>query len=432
MDLETGTTADTATVTAADTATPDLRRASALYERLLRYAVSPPFAERTGANVRRLTERAQRHGSGLCTHHQGDRVVAQAVAQIVFDVPPYGMRLIDRYALWSADLEEPDRRLLEAWRTEGAYGVFEIVRRAGPGVLARCLGDDLEYTLHVDPRTPLRRADLRTGRYVAGHTLPIGDTWMLAGDFDLYAPGERHAMLGLMAELARCAPALPYRNPAIVEQARAVLLAQHQKFLRLFGRSGAPVPGSRLVDLLDELWESSEIWDAWWPGLSLERDLSGLREALDGERPDAGTWYPVHDPVHGLRVLGASYGRLAELHRSTAPIDSAAVRDVSALLDAGDVPGFALQDLADRHPVRAGEIYRAVLGRPGFTWMQEGVAWLQDRAGDAPVHPALVRLPGRVAPAGTGRPGRSVVLPRPVVTSFPAPPGLPDSSESGG
>ncbi|GAA4712222.1 hypothetical protein APR04_000714 [Promicromonospora umidemergens] len=410
---------------------PELRHASELYARLLEYATSPPFAERTAANVRRL---AQMHGPrepGTCTHHHGDRRVLQAVAQIVFDVPPYGMRLIDRYADWSADLTDQDRRLLEAWRTGGAHCVFEILRRTGAGVRARCLGDDLEYTLYADPRTPLGRADLRTGRYVAGHVLPVGDAWMLAGDIDVYAARERQAMLGLMAELVRGAPALPFRNPAIVEQARATLQVQHRKFLRLFGRNGAPVSGARLVDLLDELWESSELWDAWWPGLSLERDLCDLREALDqpwpdGEpRPDGGTWYPVHDPVHGLRLLAAPYGMLGKLHRSTAPVDASAVREVSALLDAGQVPDFALRDLAERHPVRAGEIYRAALGRPGFTWVGEGAAWLKDRAGDGPVHPALVWLPGRTAPAGSGKPDRSILVPHPLVVTFPPLPAMP-------
>ncbi|MFD2795457.1 hypothetical protein ACFS27_18005 [Promicromonospora vindobonensis] len=424
-----------------DDLTTELRCASALYVKLLDYALSPPFAERTAANVRRL---AQMHGNrdpGLCTHHHGDRRVLQAVAQVVFDVPPYGMRLIDRYADWSADLDEPDRRLLEAWRTGGAYGVFEIVHRAGSGVRARCLGDDLEYTLHVDPRTPVRRADLRSGRYVAGHVLPVGGAWMLAGAIDLYASRERPAMLGLMSELVRGAPALPFRNPVLAEQARAVLQAQHQTFLRLFGRSGEPVPGSRLADLLDELWESSQLWDEWWPGLSLERDLCDLREALDqpwedGEPwPDGGTWYPVHDPVQGLRLLGAPYGMLADLHRSTAPVDASAVREVSALLDAGHVPGFALRDLAERHPVRAGEIYRAVLGRPGFTWVGEGAAWLRDRAGDGPVHPALVWLPGGAAPAGSGKPDRSIMMPHPLVVMFPpvpAVPGAPGSTADAG
>jgi hypothetical protein len=414
-----------------DDMTTELRHASALYVKLLDYALSPPFAERTAANVRRLAEMRGDQDSGLCTHHHGDRLVLQAVEQIVFDVPPYGMRLIDRYADWSADLDEPDRRLLEAWRAGGAYGVFEIVRRAGSGVRARCLGDDLEYTLHVDPRTPVRRADLRTGRYLSGHVLPVGDALMLAGGIDLYAARERQAMLGLMSELVRGAPALPFRNPVIVEQARAALQAQHRTFLRLFGRNGAPVSGTRLVDLLDELWESSELWDAWWPGLSLERDLCDLREALDqpwpdGEPwPDGGTWYPVHDPVHGLRLLGAPYGMLAKLHRSTAPVDAAAVREVSALLDAGHVPDFALRDLAERHPIRAGEIYRAALGRPGFTWVQEGAAWLQGRAGDAPEHPALVWLPGRAAPAGSGKLGRSIVMPHPLVVLLPPVPAVP-------
>ena len=404
---------------------PELRHASELYARLLEYATSPPFADRTAANVRRLAEMHGPREPGTCTHHHGDRRVLQAVAQIVFDVPPYGMRLIDRYADWSADLTDQDRRLLEAWRTGGAHCVFEILRRTGAGVRARCLGDDLEYTLYGDPRTPLGRADLRTGRYVAGHVLPVGDAWMLAGDIDVYAARDRQAMLGLMAELVRGAPALPFRNPAIVEQARAVLQEEHQKFLRLFGESGQPISGSRLVEVLDRLWASSGIWDSWWPSLPLEGDLCDLREALDQPRPDGGTWYPVHDPLRGLRVLGTSYGRLVDLHRSERPIDAAAVREVSELLDAGRVPDFALRDLAERHPGRAGEIYRAALGRPGFTWVVEGAAWLQDRAGDAPVHPALVWLPGRTAPAGSGKPDRSILVPHPLVVTFPPLPAMP-------
>jgi hypothetical protein len=161
------------------------------------------------------------------------------------------------------------------------------------------------------------------------------------------------------------------------------------------------------------------MWETWWPSLPLERDLSELREALDEGRPDGGTWYPVHHPVHGLRVLGTSYGMLADLHGSTSPISPATVRQVSEVLDAGHVPDFALLDLAERHPVRAGEIYRAALGRPGFTWAQEGAAWLLDRAGDVPAHPALVWMPGGAMPAGAGKPERSIAVPHPLRATFP-------------
>ena len=135
----------------------------------------------------------------------------------------------------------------------------------------------------------------------------------------------------------------------------------------------------------------------------------------------------MHHPVHGLRVLGTHYGMLVDLHGSTSPISPATVRQVSEVLDSGHVPDFALRDLAERHPVRAGEIYRAALGRPGFTWAQEGAAWLQDRAGDGPVHPALVWMPGRVMPAGSGQPDRAVVMPHPLVTTFPPAP-IPSST----
>lgn len=352
-----------------------VRHASELYARLLEYATSPPFGEHTAANL--------------------------------------------RYAGWSADLTDRDRALLDAWRTADVHAVFQVTRRAGSGVRARCLGDDLEYTLHVDPRAPMPRADLRTGRYLAGHALPVGESWMLVGAVELYAPGERQAMLGLMAELVRSAPALPFRNPLILDQARAALTAQHQEFLRLFGGQGAARAGSRLALDLDRLWEASGVWETWSPSLPLERDLCELREALEQGRPDGGTWYPVHHPVHGLRVLGARYGMLADLHGSTSPISPATVRQVSEVLDTGLVPDFALRDLAERHPVRAGEIYRAALGRPGFTWAQEGAAWLLERAGDTPAHPALVWLPGGAAPAGAGKPDRSITALYPLGVTFP-------------
>ncbi|MEU4388337.1 hypothetical protein [Promicromonospora sp. NPDC023805] len=405
-----------------ESATPEsaLRHASELYGRLLEYATSPPFGERTAANVRRLTAMTEHHHGGtLCAHHDVGRTLALATAQIVFDAPPRGMRLIDRYADWSADLTDRDRGLLDAWRTGDVHAVFEITRRAGNGVRARCLGDDLEYTLHVDPRAPLPRADLRTGRFLAGQALPVGDLWMLVGAVELYAPGERKAMLGLMAELVRGAPALPFRNPAIVERARVALTAQHREFLRLFGGQGVARAGTRLVEDLDRLWASSGLWETWWPSLPLEGDLCDLREALDQGRPDGGTWYPVHDPVHGLRVLGTRYGMLADLHGSASPISPATVRQVSELLDAGNVPDFALRDLAERHPVRAGEIYRAALERPGFTWAQEGAAWLRDRTGGVSAHPALVWMPGGARPAGAGKPDRSIAVSHPLRVTFP-------------
>ncbi|MFD6139248.1 hypothetical protein [Promicromonospora sp. NPDC060271] len=397
-----------------------LRHASGLYARLLEYATSPPFGERTAANFRRVTAMARHHDGGtLCGLHHAGRAQALATAQIVFDAPPRGMRLIDRYADWSADLTDRDRALLDTWRTGGVHAVFEITRRARTGVRVRCLGDDLEYTLHIDPNAPLPRSDLRTGRFLAGHALPVGELWMLVGAVDLYASGERTAMLGLMAELVRSAPALPFRNPAILDRARMALAAQHQEFLRLFGGQGVARVGARLVEDLDRLWESSGVGESWWPSLPLERDLCDLREALDEGRPDGGTWYPVHHPVHGLRVLGDRYGMLADLHGSTSPISPATVQQVSEVLDLGHVPDFALQDLAERHPVRAGEIYRAALERPGFTWAQEGAAWLRDRAGEVPADPALVWLPGGFRPAGSGKPGRAIAVPHPLAVAFP-------------
>ncbi|MFC4626873.1 hypothetical protein ACFO6V_01425 [Promicromonospora alba] len=409
-----------------------LKHASGLYARLLEYATSPPFGERTAANFRRVTTMTEQYDGGkLCGHHHAGRAQALATAQIVFDAPPLGMRLIDRYADWSADLTDRDRRLLDTWRTGGVHAVFEIVRRAGGGVRVRCLGDDLEYTLHVDPEAPLPRTDLRTGRFLAGQALPVGELWMLVGAVELYAQGERNAMLGLQAEFVRGAPALPFRNPAILERAHVALAAQHQEFLRLFGGQGVARVGSRLVEDLDQFWESSGIWETWWPSLPLERDLCDLREALDQGPPDGGTWFPVHHPVQGLRILGAGYGMLADLHGSTSPISPATVRQVAELLDTGDVPDFALRDLAEQHPVRAGEIYRAALGRPGFTWAQEGAAWLRDRTGDVPARPALVWMPGGARPAGSGKPDRAIAVPRPLVVTFPPVPTPSGTAPSG-
>jgi hypothetical protein len=346
------------------------------------------------------------------------------VEQIVFDGSPYGLRLIDRFAEWSADLADHDRDLLDGWRVGDMFSVFEILRRVGTGFQARDLSTDLVHVLHVDPRTPMRREDLRTGRYVVGHALPTGDSWMLAGVVEVQAAHHRRAMLGIAAELVRSAPTLPFRNPAILEAAYAAVTRDHGVFLDVFGGQGVARSAAHVVELLDRYWDRVGFGDPWWPSLALERDLSEMREVMTGTGADAGARYPVHDPIQGLRVLDRDYGVLAGLHRAVTPVDAQAVRDVGAVLEAERLPDFAVRDLAERYPARASEILGAVLDRPGFGWQKDGPAWLREQFGAAPDLPALVRLPGGVTPAGSGKPDRVVAGPRPVVVSFPPMPAI--------
>jgi hypothetical protein len=397
-----------------------LRQASDLYARLLAYAMSPPFGERAAANVRRLRGMASHdHGTGLCVRHQSGRAECLGVEQIVFDGPPYGLRLIDRFADWSADLTDDDRGLIEGWRTDDVFGVFEILRRAGTGVQARNLCNDLVQVLQVDPRAPMRREDLRTGRYVVGHALPVGDSWMLAGSVEVHSAHHRRAMLGIASELVRSAPTLPFRNPAIREAASAAVRRDHDVFLDVFRGQGVARGTTLLVELLDRFWARVGFGEPWWPSLALERDLSELRDAMTGTGDDGTARYPVHDLTQGLRVLDRDYGTLSRLHRAATAVDAQAVRDVESVLEAGRVPDFAVRDLAERYPARASEIFGAVLGRPGFGWQEDGPAWLRERFGAAPDLPALVWLPGGVTPAGSGRPDRVVAGPRPILVTFP-------------
>lgn len=405
---------------AKETTSPTLRQASDLYARLLAYAMSPPFGERSAANVRRLRAMGGHdHESGLCVRHQSGRAECMGVEQIVFDGPPYGLRLIDRFAQWSADLADHDRILLDGWRTSDMFSVFEILRRVGTGFQARNLGNDLIQVLHIDPRAPIRREDLRTGRYAVGHALPVGDSWMLAGSVEVHAAQGRRAMLGVAAELVRSAPALPFRNPAILEAASAAVRRDHGVFLDVFGGQGLPRSAEHVVELLGEFWDRAGVGEPWWPSLALERDLSEMRDAMTRAGTDGGVRYPVHDPVQGLRVLGDDYGTLARLHRSGTPVDARAVRAVEVALEAERLPGFAVGDLAGRYPERASEVLGAVLGRQSFVWPEDGPAWLRERFGVPPDLPGLVWLPGGVRPAGSGRPDRVVDTPRPVAVTFP-------------
>ncbi|WP_369373209.1 hypothetical protein AB1046_05610 [Promicromonospora sp. Populi] len=400
-----------------------LRQASDLYARLLEYAMSPPFRERAEANVRRLRAMGGHdHGTGLCVRHQSGRAECLGVEQIVFDGPPYGLRLIDRFAEWSADLGEHDRNLLDGWREGDMFSVFEVLRRVGAGFQARNLGTDLVHVLHIDPRSPMRREDLRTGRYVVGHALPTGDSWMLAGVVEVHAAHHRRAMLGTAAELVRSAPALPFRNPVILEAAYAAVRRDHGVFLDVFGGQGVARTAAHVVELLDRFWAPAGFGDPWWPSLALERDLSELRDGMAGTGAERRTFHPVHDPIQGLRVLDHDYGTLARLHRAVTPVDAQAVRDVGAALRAERLPDFAVRGLAERYPARASEIFDAVLERPGFVWQEDGPAWLRERFGAAPELPGLVWLPGGATPAGSGKLDRVVAGPRPVVVSFPSMP----------
>lgn len=402
---------------------PTLHQASNLYARLLEYAMSPPFSERAGANVRRLRAMGGHgHGTGLCVQHQSGQAECLGVEQIVFDGPPYGLRLIDRFAEWSADLAEHDRTLLDGWRVGDMFSVFEIVRRVGTGFQARDLGSDLVLTLHIDPRSPMRREDLRTGRYVVGHALPTGDSWMLAGVVEVHAAHHRRAMLGMAAELVRSAPTLPFRNPVILEAAYVAVRWDHGVFLDVFGGQGLTRTVSHVVELLDRFWARVGFGDPWWPSLALERDLSELRDGMAGTGPDGRAFHPVHDPIQGLRVLDHDYGTLARLHRAVTPVDARTVRTAGAALEAEHLPDFAVRDLAERYPARASDILGAVLDRPGFVWQEDGPAWLRERFGAPPEFPALVWMPGGATPAGSGKPDRVVAGPRPVVVSFPSMP----------
>jgi hypothetical protein len=294
-------------------------------------------------------------------HDRRDRLLREAVVdRIAFAPESPGTRslvarLLDGDSGLRFELAPGERALLEEWSDGGVEAFFEVARSEHGHVALWCLEDELTYEITgtVDPGLH----ELSPGTLTGGRVLPVGDTWVLAGDARAFPARFRHEVLRDALSQVLRHPERQYRNPRLRALATSLVVGHHQTFERLFG--GAVVEGTldELTVCIGRFTGAVGAGEVFVP-VELFRDLD-LLELCGADDLRAAL---VHHPVKGARLV-ASYGELRDLHESV-PDD---VAGASRLLDDPMVPSWVLAQLADRRRDRAVVLYGRVLGRGRLT-----------------------------------------------------------------
>lgn len=337
---------------------------------LVAYATSPGFKKRLAARVESLS------GTGLSR----ENAIYEAIESVVYDRGPGAEPLIDRFLRTNKSLGAQDRAIYESWRDHAVFGIFKVIEHQAERMMLRNLIDELDYPTYSSLGSEAI-SPVTTNGYVMTRIVPIGNVFTLSGTTKNFGPQDTVAALGMAAKLLSLDPSLPFRNPAKLAKAAAMVANQHRIFTELFGATMIIGTGAQMIEgyrtFLSTCNQESapDSDDAQHPardGADLAPDASfptGFAR-LQGVRL-------THHPVKGAVFL-VDYDVLEAAH-ATPPGDAQApgATVLRGYLEDSQIPAFVLTALAEAHPATVDELYKVALGLPGFSWQHDGAAVLR-------------------------------------------------------
>jgi hypothetical protein len=282
-----------------------------------------------------------------------------------------GGTVIDCFVAARDDLSDQDREMLLSWR-DSVRGVFELTEAAGDdGFLARNLIDELTYRIRSNKGAEGLR-QLTPGMFLMSRVVPVGDYWLISGVPAVYAADAAAELSAMVAEYAVRNPKAVFRNPEKLAQARRLQAEQRDSFIELFGGDVTVVAGHELHETLMRFYrfnherEGSPGGEWTAPPMTLPREWT-----------EADSVAMIYDLEDGLGFY-VDYAAAQEVFDDPGLVVRGRYRDVvSGFLRDEDLSPVPIRRLAAQDAGKADQVFRKLLGKPGFSWARDGEALLR-------------------------------------------------------
>jgi hypothetical protein len=311
---------------------------------------------------------------------------------------PDGSDLVEKFLNANDGLPADDKKLLKTWR-DSLDGIFEVVARdeQRTELTLRNLIDDLEYNAYLGTGPAAMRA-VRGEDFVFVRLAPLqaaadaaiedvlggqgGDAWIVSGPVHAFPRSAGPQIAQTALRIAVQFPERVFRNPAMIDEARAMLRAEHDTFVEFFGADEVICEPEDAENRLSEFYRrarrgaahaaTEQGWKARLFKRGEGRPGAEARFRLPEGWEQAATIGLVHDEAGGLAVL-ADYALLHDLFKNPGlAADKQYAAALKKYLNDDAIPPFALTRLARAYPKTADDVYRKVLKKPAFTWEKNG------------------------------------------------------------
>jgi len=297
---------------------------------------------------------------------------------------PNGKTVLDQFLASRPDLTVADRQLLRGWH-DPVEGIFEIRSKDRDAVVLLNLLDDLEYRAYsnIGPAAfrQLPRGGLVHARLVPIH--PVAGAWLVSGSLSGYPKSGAAQIAQVAIELGTRQPELVFRNPVKIEQGWKQMRADRAAFIEFFGSDEMVLPAAEAEEWLNAYYRHrQESALASHPKRRRPRNVPGVDLAafeLPGEIADADTIGIIYDEIDGLNFYN-EYGMLRDLFADpTLAADKRYSGVLRGYLGSDTIGPLPLRRLAAAHPKTVDAVFRKILDKPNFTWVEHGEALLRRR-----------------------------------------------------
>ena len=292
---------------------------------------------------------------------------------------PDGRTVLERFvAQRRPRLCADEQQMMLGWR-DVVEGCFEVRRFDGDAVELHNLLDDLAYRVYSNMgRRVFTR--LRPGMFVMGRIVPVHpatDAWLVSGHFAAFPKSARRQIAQVAVHELTAHPELLRRNPALLRRAWQIQAEHRADFIAQVGSDLVVLPPHRAQETLREHYRRRRKAAAGLAGKAAKRAATAGPTPADlGRLPDellnADSVAVVYDEVEGLNYY-RDFGRLDALFADpTLAADRTSLAQLRGYLNDESVSPLAIRRLVQRHPDGADPVFRALLGKPGFSWSRDG------------------------------------------------------------
>jgi hypothetical protein len=297
---------------------------------------------------------------------------------------PNGKTVLDQFLASRPDLTAADRELLRGWH-DPVEGIFEIRSKDRKAIVLLNLLDDLEYRAYSNVGPDAFRS-LPKGGFVHARLVPIrpvAGAWLVSGLLSGYPKSGAAQIARVAIGLATKRPELVFRNPVKIEQGWKQMRADRAAFIEFFGSDEVILPAAEAGERLNAYYRHrQESALASHSGRRRPRNVPGVDVAafeLPGELADADTIGIIYDEIDGLNFYN-EYGMLRDLFVDPALAADKRYADVlRGYLGSDTVGPLPFRRLAAAYSETVDAVFRKILRKPSFTWIEHGEALLRRR-----------------------------------------------------
>jgi len=309
----------------------------------------------------------------------------------------------------SPALPPVEHDMVLGWR-DVVESTFEItsVQTDECAVMLHNLVDDLVYRVYSNAGRGVV-ASLRRGMFLACRIVPVhpaADAWLFSGSMVKFRKSDGPRVARALLPLLAGSPLMMRRNPDLLRQAWHQQVQERADFIEVFGSDMVILPPPQAAQKLTEFrrHRQEKILAALDPRTAARvgrnaptpEQLSELTDDL----LDAESIGLIYDEEEGLNYF-ADLGRLDSLYADPRLMRDRGYRShLRSYLNDDSVSPLAFRRLAQRHPEGVDAVFRALLGKPGFSWERDGETLLRRRKKDfydrEPM-PSITIVPERLA-----------------------------------